>query len=314
MNWEVLLHWMTHVGEGTWGAFRVSVNKLVGSDADVDSMCRRLRVSLSDMGHADFFVAASQRWHILPPVLGGLAGEQGAAAVLIGARTPVLLDRLTGAAATYGCSMETEEMEAAPSIVRVRGEEDALAETARIAGIGYVPNIARAFCLSASAVPVQVKDACPEEGPANWAVHSFDLGSLKWIEGLHARSACEYQSRYGPRKFFLHRRRGQLLRLPKRDAVYAAAMLNGVRLALYDADLEVLSTPVSAPLPEALSRAATLCAGLPAKVENGRLHYGRVPPQTAALILLTAGAAYPRPAPSIGATQTTDQPRNGQPI
>lgn len=313
MNWELLLHWMTHVGESTWGAFRASVTKLAGSDTEVDSMCRRLRITLSDMGHADFFVDGSQRWRILPPVLAGLAGEQAVGAVLTGARTRILMDRLTDAAASQGCTIEREEMEAAPSIVRVHGEGNALAETAKAAGIGYLPNMADAFCMSATAVPTQVRDARPEEGPANWAVRSFDLGSLKWIEGLHDRSACEYQSRYGPRKFFLHRRRGQLLRLPKRDAVYAAAMLNGVRLALYDGDLEMLSTPISAPLPEALSRAATLCGGAPAKMESGRLHYGRVPPQTAALILLTAGAAYPRPAAAIGTT-TTDQLGNGQPI
>lgn len=313
MNSELLLHWMTHVGEGTWGAFRASVTRLAGSDAEVDSMCRHLRITLSDMGHADFFVAGSQRWRILPPVLAGLAGEQTSGAVLTGARTRVLMDRLAGAAASQGCTVETEEMEAGPSIVRVHGEGNALAETAKAAGIDYLPNIADAFCMSAAAVPAQVRDAHPEEGPANWAVRSFDLGSLKWIEGLHDRSACEYQSRYGPRKFFLHRRRGQLLRLPKRDAVYAAAMLNNVRLAVYDEDSETLSTPISAPLPEGLSRAATLCGGAPAKRENGRLHYGRVPPRTAALILLTAGAAYPRPAASARAT-TTDEPRNGQPI
>jgi hypothetical protein len=313
VNWELLLHWMTHVGEGTWGAFRASVTKLAGSDAEVDSMCRRLRVTLSDMGHADFFVAGSQRWRILPPVLAGLAGEQAVDAVLAGARTRILVDRLIGAAASQGCIIETEDMEAAPSIVRVHGDRNALAETARAAGIDYLPNVADAFCMSATAVPALVRDARPEEGPANWAVRSFDLRSLKWIEGLHDRSACEYQSRYGPRKFFLHRRRGQLLRLPKRDAVYAAAMLNGVTLPLYDEGLEMLSTPIAAPLPEALSRAAALCGGAPAKMENGRLRYGRVPPQTAALILLSAGAAYPRGTESIRAT-TTDRPGNGQPI
>ncbi len=292
MNCDMLLHWMTHLGDGTWAAFRSAVMRLAETDADIDGICRRLRVTLSDMGHADFFVAGSQRWRALPPMLAGLPGSSSPA-VLIGGRTRTLVERLTSAAAARACRVSVEAVNDAPSRIRIEGAQQSLSEAAAEAGIRHIPEMARSLCSAIVPVPVQVKNAQSEEAPANWSVRSFDLESLIWTDGLQSRSACEYSSRYGPRRFYVHKRLGHLLRLPKRDAVYAAAMLNGVKLAVYDRGAKKLSTPLSAPLPESLARAACLCTDAQAKVENGRLVYANVPPDLAAVLLVAAGEPYP---------------------
>ena len=311
MSWDVLLHWMTHVGEGSWTAFRNAVAKLAGADAGVDSLCRTLRITMSDLAHADFFVRGSQRWQVLPPVLAGLPMSPGRA-VLSGGRTPRLVAGLAAAAPTRQCRLVAEEERDRLACIRFEGTEDSLAAIAVDAGIPYVKDYAAALCREIVPVPLRLESAPVEPALGNWSVRSFDLRSLVWVDGLRARAACEYRSRYGERRFYLHTRRGRLLRMPKREAVYAAAELQYVALAQYDWATATLSTPVSAPLPEAYSRAACLCAGAPARFDQGRLLYEKVPPETAALLLVNAGQPYPGP-PQPSAVGAAER-RHGQPV
>lgn len=299
MKWDVLLHWMTHLGEGSWSSFRAAVAKL--ADADVDEICRRLRVAFSDLGHADFFVEDSQRWRVLPPVLAGLP-PPAQAAVLTGGCTPPLMAAVLEAAAVRGCRAAAANGGGQPGLLRLEGSKEALQAAASAAGISYVENYAASLTASIKPVALQLDNARVEEPPPNWTAHSFDLDSLTWVEGLRRRSACELRPRYGRSRFYFHKKGGHLLRLErreggKRDVVYAAAMIRQVRLAVYDPATEVLSVPKSAPLPELYARVACLCAGAPAAFnENeGRLMYRNVPHAIAAVLLVAAGQPYPEP-------------------
>ncbi len=292
MRSDALLHWMTHVGEGTWTGFRSSVSKLADTDADLDYLCRTLRIFLSDLGHADFFIDGSQRWRVLPPVLGGLAMDDGAA-ILAGGRTPKLEAAVAEAAQVAGCQLVKRLVAEGPACVRVEGACKDLAAVAATAGVPYVMNYAGTLCRQI--VPVsQLVDRAPIEAlPGNWAVRSFDLEARAWVEGLLARSACEFCSRYGERRFYLHTHGRKLLRLPKREAIYAAAMIRNVELAEYDALTAQLRAPAAAPLPEAYARAACLCTGAPPEIEQGCFVFRNVPRDTAAILLVSAGQPHP---------------------
>lgn len=294
MTWDVLLHWMTHVGEGSWMAFRNAVGRLASADADLDYMCRRLRIILSDLAHVDFFVEGSQRWRVLAPVLGGLPMD-GGVAVLAGGRTANLKAALAEAARSRQCRLVEGGAAEGLACVRLEGRPEDLVAAASDAGVPHVTNLAGALCRQIVPVPQQIESAPTEMAPGNWSVRSFDLQALTWVDGLRARSACEFSSRYGERRFYLHIRRGTLLRLSKREAVYAAAMIRDVALAEYDAGTATLRTRAAAPLPEAYTRAACLCAGAPAEVDQGRFVFRSVPFETAALLLVAAGQPHPAP-------------------
>lgn len=312
MKFEVLLHWMTHTQEGSWAAFRGAITKLPSSEEEPDALARSLRVFLSDLGHADFFVDGSQRWRVIPPALAGLP-PPARSAVLTGGRTPKLLADLAQGAAAHGCRVLSDPSGDRPAIVRVEGDPGGLSAAAAAAGIPFVANFASALCGSIDPIARLVETAAVEEGPANWLVRSFDFDSLTWVEGLRGRSACEFRSRYGPTRYYLNTRRGRLLRLPKREAVYAAAMIRGIAAATYDAASSVLSVPASAPLPELYARAACLCAGAPSLFRQARLCYPSVPARVAAVLLVAAGQPYPElHAP--GASAPTIELLHGQPV
>jgi hypothetical protein len=140
---------------------------------------------------------------------------------------------------------------------------------------------------------VKLNRAAEEPAPRNWKVRSFDLQSLRWVEGLLPRSALEFTPRFGRPKYFLNRRRNRLLAMQKRESVYAAALLSGVRLVSYDRVARTLVAPLSAPLPEKFARAACLCSGQPPELADGRLLYQDVPLDIAGALLAALGDAQP---------------------
>jgi hypothetical protein len=79
----------------------------------------------------------------------------------------------------------------------------------------------------------------------------------------------------------------------KREAVYAAAVIRNIALVSYDSASMILSTPVSAPLPEIFARAACLCSGIPASYDQGRILYKNIPCEIAAILLIAIGQAFP---------------------
>lgn len=291
MKSDTLLHWMTHVGEGSWGQFRSAIAKLAGPDADVAAIARTMRTSLSDLGDADFFVDGSQRWRIRPTVLGGLSLRPGAA-VLVGGRTPDVIHALRNAAESHACRLTTQVDKAVPARVMVEGDRNVLLAVAATAGISFVDDLSLTVVANAVPIEVQVANAEVDRPPANWAARSFDFALMRWVDGLQERSACEYRSQYGPHRFYLHLRRGRFLRLPKRDAVFAAAALAGVPLIGYDGNSKTLSCSLATPLPELCARAACLCSGAPAEVREDRLLYKAVSAELARVLLVASGQSH----------------------
>ncbi len=292
MNCDLLLHWMTHIGEGSWSSFRRVVEELAPPDADATELSPRLRVSFSDLGYADFFIDGTQRWGVFPPGLGGLALHSNSA-VLWGGRTPQLICVLQEAAEKHHCSVSCDSVPLRPSCIRIEGAEGAVAAVASNVGIPFVSNLASFLSQSLEAVPLQYKRAPEEAVPRNWKVRSFDLRSLTWVDDLLPLSACEYSPNYGLPRYFLHERREKLYRMEKRVAVYASAMLRNARLAAYDHENHTLTTPIAAPLPGMYTRVACLCSGGPAEIADNRLIYEGVTADLAAILLVAAGQAHP---------------------
>jgi len=292
MDCDLLLSWMTHVEEGTWATFRNSVQALAETDANVSRVSRVIRITLSDLGFANFFIDGTQRWKILPPVIGGLAGKKSVAGVF-GGRTPILVESLKTAAEKLGCEILSETPHNSPVLFRVEGDISELAAIANEAGILFETNLAGVVAQILNPIPEGLEYAPVKPAPLNWKVQSFDFDTGTWVEGLRSHTACEYTPRYGLPRYFVHVKRGKLLEISKRESLYAAAMLKGIELIDYEPPNRRLSVPLFAPLPDLYSRVACLCSGNLATIVNDRLIYDDVPLELAALIMVAAGQRHP---------------------
>ncbi len=287
MTWDVLLYWLSQSGEGSWAGFRRAVTELASNDTDREAALRRLRVALADLGHVEFFIGGSPRWRVLPPFIGTIAAHQPTMQ-LCGARVPRLLAALRESATLHGCRLTELPGSNGLTVARVDGSAEAFEAVATGAGISYVHELADALCNLVVPIGQSIEGATVEPALDNWLVQSFDLRQLSWVDGLIPQSACQYQSRYGDRRYYVHTRR-RLLRLPKREAVYASASLRRIELASYDPQARTLSVPGVAPLPEAYSRVACLCSGSLGRFESGRLVHDSVPLHIARFICAALG-------------------------
>ena len=292
MNCDLLLTWMTHVGEGSWTGFRKATEEIVEAERDSLDLCRSLRVGLSDLGFADFFIDGTQKWRTLPPVLGGLAARKDAAA-LYGSRTPYLVEGLKNAAKTLGVRFEAEALQDCPTSFRVVGEIHIIASIADRIGVVYEPDNAERVAERVHSIPCALEAATVEPAPLNWKARSFSIDECTWVDGLLPNAACEFTPTHGHSRYYVRRKSGKLFRWPKRESLYAAAMLKGVRLLEYESDSMKLSAPLFAPMPEPYARAACLCACRPAQIINGRFVYGEVTPHVASLLMVSAGQPHP---------------------
>jgi hypothetical protein len=293
MTGDLLLYWMTYTAEGSWSGFRKAVSELARNSLDEDQagLARRLRVTLSDLAHVDFFIEGSQRWRVLPPMLAGL-GIDDSAAVLCGSRTPELVLSLTMAANEFGCQLSKIESRG-PSRIAVLGPASEIYRIADRVHIDFLPRASAQLLRAANPIATQIESAPHDQQPFNWDAESFDLSLLTWVKGLRPNAACRFTPRYGNPKFLLHRRHRRFLQLAKRDAVYASAMIQGVNLLAYDAITGVLTAPLAAPMPEDLTRIACLCSGAQPNIHRDALAYRAVPFDIASAVFVAAGQPHP---------------------
>lgn len=292
MNWELLLEWMTHVGSGRWSTFRDAAAELSGAeDDDLQNLCRSLRITLSDLGHADFFVEGTSRWHVRRPALLGLLSREGA--VLGGGRTRRLVANLMDAASKAEIPTTVADLGEGVSQVQMAAPPVQLADLARALGIEYVPAATNA--ISARLIPVrrllEQAPLCAE--PMNWAVRSWSFDAKEWVVGRLRKTAREYSSRHGARRYMVDVGHGVLREIEKREAIYAAALLQSRRILDYDAAEGRLRVPRSAPLPDLHARAACLAGGNLPQPSNGFLMFAEVPPDAASVLFVLLGQGHP---------------------
>jgi murein DD-endopeptidase MepM/ murein hydrolase activator NlpD len=290
MNADSLLHWMSHLKEGSWRRFRDAAAELTTSDSDQAETARVLRTCFSDLGYADFFVGESQHWRVCSPLLAGLC-EEGQA-VLYGARSPSLVEAVQATAQKRGFRFEIQIFQNLPSRILLKGTQEQFAAVAQDTKLIYKPNFSAGLCHSLMPAMQSVAKTS-NNPPIRWTVRSFDLKRRRWVEGELPATAREYTSKFGERRFYICGHQGELYAAPKRTAIYAAAAVRKVSLADYDLSSRTLRTAAAAPLPETYARTACLCSGLPPRFKENFWIYEGVAPGIAAALLVLSGQPHP---------------------
>lgn len=291
MNGDALLHWLSHLGEGSWSKFRSAISETTASDRDADQRRRSLMSRLSELSHVDFFIENSQRWRVARPVLTGLCGAEGMA-VLCGARSPNIIALLKAAAEKHGCRFEVHPVPYLPSRVEVTGTHEQLEAAAKACRISFKPKFAIRLCRELAPIGSFFGQSVDE--PINWQVRSFNLQSCSWVAEKLPNAARVYTSSFGQNRYFICDQENRLTAAPtKREAIYASAALQNAALAAYDAQQQTLTMPATALLPAAYMRVACLCSGEPSNIQGRRVVFKKVPPAVAAVLLVLAGQRHP---------------------
>jgi len=306
MNPNDLLLWLSAKGCGTWARYRAAVDELelpgeaIGSDEDLredtpDSgslpIHHRLRLNLERLAHAEFFRQGFQNgWRVVPPTLAAVNQSRDAIAILCGARTEPLLDRLREAAAQLRVAV-TSQAECPDRIEIIAEDDGELERVADAARVRFRRNAAR--MLLAAVPPVddwQLR--IPAELPFgdDWKVDRFSADMLGWtsVSAGEARSASfglfRFQMPYRP-DYYL-RSRGKGYKIAVQVGKYLVLRKRRRRIVASDTSSQTFSVPVSCRPPLLVDRALTLCSGLIPDIDKGRLVYQNV---DKAIALATSG-------------------------
>jgi len=292
VNTDALLFWLSARREGSWRQFRAAVEELSDSDEHVGEMDesfqvhQRLRSDFDCLAHAEFFARDCEAgWRIAPPTLAAHAHNARVRAVLCGARSVSLVDRVLQRAQAHDC--EARLLSGKPTAVWVSAANNAvLAEIARYSGVLFQADAPLALLshLSPYVPAIGAQSTTLPEG-RGWRIREFNPISLGWqtIDRTRARTTptalLEFQL-YDRWHYFL-RRAGLVIELPRAEALYV--FLRRRRLLRYDPTSATFSVPGACRPPRLLERALVLCSGKPASFAAGRLNYTEVPANIARL-------------------------------
>jgi hypothetical protein len=284
--WDLLLEWMTHVGTGSWGAFRDAVAELSNEEIDEQSLLRTLRIALSDLGHVNFFVGGSRRWRVLRPALVELATD--GMHLLAGGRTRGLLEQLVRSLERHA---EVRVTDCIPGLssVHVVGDSRSLATVASSIDIEYVADSSATLAARLPSIRNVLGTSRSVEEPINWSVRSWSFEERRWVGCALQRTVREYRNRHDVKRYIVHTGKSDLREIEKRASIYCAALLRREKIISYTPDAQQIRVPRWAPLPGNYARVACLCAGRLGALTNDEIVFQDVEPRVASMLLVGLG-------------------------
>ena len=194
MKANELLLWLSARREGSWQQFRAAVEELHSaendpeqngdsqSDNDEFPLHQQLRLNIECAAHAEFFERDSKYvWRIAPPVLAAHPAPSGFRAVLCGARSPALRERVLGVGQASGC--ETVVRWGVPEVIRLVAHNiDALADAAAQARVNFQYDAPLAILTYVRPCNPPARRSEQSVFPAGegWRIREFDAVTLRW--------------------------------------------------------------------------------------------------------------------------------------
>jgi hypothetical protein len=298
-----LLVWLGARREGSWAQFRGAVEalELEGAGDDTEDgllpLHQRVRFNLERLGHVEFDAAGCEDgWRVVPPALAISEYGGDARAVLCGARTSKLLEKIEREA--NGLTFERIPEADSPDIIRIHAREVAvLAELAQRAGTGWQVDAPTALLSYLPRVD-SLRGWKPERLPAagkDWDVKQLVIAGkkMKWnpvtLQEANAPRATGLFcfTRFQIPQYFL-REGAETVRLPGAIAKYRILSQHRRRVLNYERKERQITVPAIFRPPILTERALVLCSGFPPSVSTARgrpwLTYKDVPEEVAGMV------------------------------
>jgi hypothetical protein len=285
-----LLLWMSARQSGSAQSFRSQVAAL--GSVSGRSPHRVAEWNLSKLGHAEFGRAAvGEGWRVAPPVLAAGDPSKSGHALLCGARTPVLLDRLRTAA---GPRLLTSTQNGGPDVVALAASSSViLGIIAQEAGIDVQWNAPLAV-LACSPKPSANRLDPADISVGGWDVSRFSKSNLAWVPSTVAdargtrdgffRFRSDYSTKYilieAGSPFVTDSAAGKYRLLARRHR----RLRRGQSPITYTSSAEVIRIRASCRPPALVERALVLCSGSLPRFDNEFLAYGGVEPAVASAV------------------------------
>jgi hypothetical protein len=286
MNNDLLLEWASERGTGSWQQLRDAHEWLSAAATDggpwrpTAGFAAR---SLTTLGHIEVDWE-NGRWAAAPPLL-TILPSAGGHALLTGARTRALVDRLADATDDPCLYMVQSPQRFAPSAILIACEDETNIERlAERLQIDYEFSVSDRFSELLPELDSYLALASAPRAPRGYGVARLELTTLEWVDAEHDRAVGLYRyDAYGRPTYRLVAGQDETYKVDLAIGAWVALSRWGEnRLRYSEEDVNgTLAVPVATPLPTLHARAAALCSGLaPGRIGN-TLWYRNVPRRVA---------------------------------
>lgn len=300
MSANNLLLWMSAKRRGSWQQFRAAVEELHldWGDTDIEEnedeyerfvlpLYQALRFNLQRVGHAEFFSGAGDEadWRVTPPTMAVMRRANDWLAIVVGARSPGLLQRLRAAVAP--AIIKAMSFPAYPDqLLITAGTLSTLETVAKGTGLILQCDAPAALLSSIPAIDdPRVRNSSPMPFGVDWRIDRFSCEDLGWRSATLADAVT---SSGGLFRFSLRHNRdvlfcskGAAFRIPGQVGKYLILRRRRRQVLRYDAEQRSLFVPASCRPPFLVERALILCSGSPPVYEvgalGGTLRYSEIP-------------------------------------
>jgi hypothetical protein len=245
---------------------------------------------LDALGHCDYDYEA----HSIspcPPALVLLPGHGLPNAVLAGARSPELLERLKAfvrqrkQSMCYSAFVQPERYLPIPSAICIEAVNKELlldlASSSRIAFDLHNPASWELLHFSAAIEALKNSIVLKERQDINWPRRNFSTKSLKFQRSINEETPLrlvEYTDPVTQRKRHWLWEKNQSADVDRDWGRFLLLNAHGLNILLYDERRKFLGVPKTVPLPRILARAVTLCSGfVPLEIQLGNEPLGALP-------------------------------------
>jgi hypothetical protein len=281
MNNDLLLEWASERGSGSWRQFRDAQEWILNAAAEdtwrpTPGFSARM---LSTLGHIEVDWK-SARWAAAPPLL-TLLPAAGAHALLTGARTRALMERLGDASDVPSLYVSPLRQRLAPTALLIACEDETAIETlADALGISYEYSVSERLSQLLPELDSYLALAVSMPAASGYGVTRLAVDDLSWTDVESDRSPGLYcYEAYGRSVYRLVAGLDRIYDVDLAIGVWAALSRWGENRVQYreDAVNGTLVVPLGAPLPTLHARTAALCSGLAPSRVTGELWYRNVP-------------------------------------
>jgi hypothetical protein len=251
--------------------------------------------NLSALGHIE--VVGGSAWRIAPPTLASIPGDAsiGFSAVLCGARTVGVVNKLHAACQNNGATFQNTAQDESPSRVLVSAPSiGALAEIAARAGTLFQLNAGYTLLACLPSLGAWPRRPCEMPGGKVGTVKRFSGSEARWIPSTLENAQSSAKGFYRVQRdwdwvsvlksgvtdcAYIDDRAGRLLAAAKR------------RHASWTAESRKLDLPAPLFPPAYIARALVLCSGLLPDFDRGttRISFSNVTPEMLRLALAITG-------------------------
>lgn len=283
MNDNLLLAYLSELGQGRWAQFRQALDYL---SSDEDELYRSVKArQLSALGHVEFSFEGDMRWSVCEPTIAWLQRPDQVKGVLCGGRSPKLLKKLSEECDELDCAMTIQAQAEGPDVVSVTATSTTVGEQlasklnlnsqvdAAQRLLEVLPNVSHYLSL------------CPEQSaPRGYKTERYSEDLLRWLAVEDDGGPGFYRYTHFHRDYRL-KLKGTTLKTPAYIGIFIWLHQQNRVAFDYNPSTETLTIPASTILPPLFARAATLCSGaLPQFVQFQHI-YSQIPPEVAGHLL-----------------------------